>query len=166
MTFRELINHVMNRGASLHVYATISDTHYKGKHLNEVCDKFTDVIRELLELPEGPVSDDINSDYFLRLKTIPYLDDTEGPDVVLYDSAEDKEYACDFTEWVDLIDLQVEDKIGLPLDSILAHILYEITFWGWNADQISEERTKLIKQADEETDLLRVDSLSGFLDSI
>ena len=161
MTFRELINHVMNRGASLHVYAAISDTHYKGEHLNEVCDKFTCVIRELLNLPEGPVSDHINNDFYLRLKNVSFLDGSDGPDVVLYDSAEDKEYACDFTEWVDLIDLQVEDKIGLPLDSILAHILYEITFWGWNVDQISEERNKMIIASDEATE--EITSLSGLL---
>lgn len=161
MTFRELINHVMHRGASLHVYAVISDTHYKGEHLQEVCDKFTGVIRELLNLPVGPVSNHITKDIFIRVKNTTYMDGTEGPDVVLYDSAEDKEYACDFTEWVDMIDLQVEDMIGLSVDSMLAHILYEITFWGWNVDQISVERDKLVKSVDEESE--EITSLSGLI---
>ena len=161
MTFRELINHVMDRGASLHVYTVISDTHYKGEHLQEVCDKFTGVIRELLSLPEGPITDNITKDFYIRVKSTTFLDGTEGPDVVLYDSAEDVEYACDFTEWGDMIDLPVEDVVGLSVDSMLAHVLYEITFWGWNVDQISVERDKLVKSVDEESE--EITSLSGLI---
>lgn len=167
MTFREMLHHVMDRGASLHIYTTISNSYYESADIQKVCDIYTDVIRLLLEAPPGPVSDDINKDHNLRLSNITGEDGVDIVDVTLYDTVNERTYAVDFVDWVDLIDLMVEDKIGLSVSDQLAHILYEITFWGYNSDTMTVEKDKLLKAADEiESDLLRVDSLSGFLDSI
>ena len=148
MTLREMINHVMNRGASLHVYACICDTYYKGVDIMGVSHTFTSVIRELLEsVPSG--SGDITTDHQLLVRNV-VSDDVEQVEVVLKDTAENVMYAVDFVEWGDLLDLLVQDDAKLPLETQLAHVLYEITFWGWTAEQIKAEKLKL-EQAKEST---------------
>lgn len=157
MTLRELINHVMNRGASLHVYACICDTYYGGKDIMGVSHTFTAVIRELLET-EASTDSMITKDHFLMLNSV-IADGEECVEVVLKDTVDDSIYAVDFVQWSDLIDLLVQDNTGLSLELQLAHVLYEITFWGWTAEQIKQEKLKLDEARAEPMPLSGIDDL-------
>ena len=165
MTLRELTNHVMDRGASLHVFTTISDVYYKGEHIQSVCDTYTTVVRALIHLPEGPVSSYITKDHHIRLKEFIDESDEGYVGVCLYDTATDKTFACDFCSWVDLVDLIVEDRIGLALEDQLAHILWEITFWGYSEETIATER-RLLEDRSEEAGRLESKPLSALIQEL
>lgn len=162
MTLRELLNHVMNRGGATRTCSIISSTFYpEEKNLPKIAEIYTSVFRELLELSPGPVGEHITKDYHIRLVDIKGGELDGEVDVCLYDTSEDKTYACDLVDWIDLIDLMVEDKVGLSLDTQLAHILYELTFWGWNADDVKTSAEELEKTAEEAVE--EITPLSGLL---
>jgi len=142
MTLREMINHVMNRGASLHVYGCICDTHYKGEKVIDVSNVYTAVIRTLLE--SGPSENNtITTDHQLLIRSV--VDgEEEHTEVVIQDTTDGNIYAVDFVDWSDLLPLVVQDDVGIPIEIQLAHVLYEITFWGWDNDTIQKEKSKLI----------------------
>lgn len=165
MTLRELLNHVMNRGGSFNVHSIISDVYYKGENIKNVCEQYTTVIRGLMELPPGPVSRYITKDHVIQVKD--YADGGEEyVGVGLYDTAEGKGYACDFCSWRDLIDLDIEDKIGLSLENMLAHILWEITFWGYSEEKIAEQAQLMEVAANEEHSRLESIPLSALMSSL
>ena len=166
MTLRELLSHVMDRGHSLQVHGIISDIYYKGDNMKNVCNTYTTVIRGLLNLDTGPVSKYITKDHVIQLKS--YAD--EGEEYVgvgLYDTTDDQAYACDFCSWRDLIDLCVEDKIGLSLENQLAHILWEITFWGYTEEEV-ERQGQLMEVASHESvhEVISLSALSASLTGI
>ena len=158
MTLRETIDHVLVRGGQAHIHACIYNVYYRSKNRTfpEIMEAYGNVLKELQSLS---TTKDTDWHIVLRDQTI---DDEAVVDVHLYNTADDETYALDFIDWVDLIDLLVEDKIGLSQADQLAHILYELTFWGFDADQIKKER-KLLEQASEEadhvTEVLDIDDL-------
>ena len=157
MTLREMINHVMDRGASLHVYACICDTYYKGEDMMNVSNTFTSVIRELIESAPS-VDSDITTDHQLLIRNL--VDgEKEYAEVVLQDTTDGNIYAVDFVNWGDLMDLVVQDNAKIPLEIQLAHVLYEITFWGWTADTIQKEKQKLSDEREDVMPLSGIDEL-------
>ena len=88
MTLREMINHVMNRGASLHVYGCICDTHYKGEKVIDVSNVYTAVIRTLLE--SGPSENNtITTDYQLLIRSV-VAGEEEHTEVELWNNSVDE----------------------------------------------------------------------------
>lgn len=157
MTLREMINHVMSRGASLHVYACICDTYYKGEDMMNVSKAFTSVIRELIKSVPSKDSD-ITTDHQLLIRS--FVDDErEYAEVVLQDTTDGNIYSVDFVNWGDLLDLVVQDNAKIPLEVQLAHVLYEITFWGWSSDAIQKEKQKLSESREYTMPLSGIDDL-------
>ena len=77
-----------------------------------------------------------------------FLDDLEETpktiiDVCLIDNKTDEIFALDFLSWSEIIDLDVKNSTKLNEEELLAHILWEITFWGFSDSKISQERAKL-----------------------
>lgn len=143
MTLRESLNHVMNRGDLIRVITTIYNTYYRSTNPSfpDVIDKFTCVVRELLELPTGG-----DVDNYIRLKEAE-IDKECFVDMLLYDTVESQEYAVDFINWKDLIDLQIEDLAGLSITDQIAHILYELTFWGWDNVEIQNQALEMLSDS-------------------
>ena len=70
-------------------------------------------------------------------------------DVCWYSVEEDELYALDFVDWHELIDAEIQGCDPSTLDSeALAHILWEITFWGFSRQQIQRESLKLSSEVD------------------
>ena len=57
------------------------------------------------------------------------------------------EYSMDFVNWEELIDLQIEDLVGLSIADQIAHILYELTFWGWDNIEIQTQAQKMLSDS-------------------
>ena len=67
----------------------------------------------------------------------------------LYSVEEDEFYALDFVDWRELIDAEIQAPDPLPHPEALAHILWEITFWGFSREQIQGESLKLSSAIEE-----------------
>jgi len=65
--------------------------------------------------------------------------DLQTVDVCLYDEDEDQLFSIDFIEWSKLLNLPIYKTIKMSDDEILAHFLWEITFWGFNAEDIKKQ---------------------------
>ena len=77
-----------------------------------------------------------------------HLDEVKGDSekyihVSLYDPKEDQIYACDFCPWSDMIDCPITAHIELTDDEILAHIMWEMTFWGFSEKAIEDKAKSL-----------------------
>ena len=64
--------------------------------------------------------------------------------MVLRDSTTDH-YAADLVSWKELIDLSIVNETNKSMHEIIACILWEITFWGWTDQEVTNERNKLKK---------------------
>ena len=67
----------------------------------------------------------------------------EGIEVCLFDESEDELFALDFIDWNDIIDMKVLRAVNVSDKKCLAHILWEITFWGFSNEKVKEESLKL-----------------------
>ena len=65
-------------------------------------------------------------------------------DVALLDSGVDELFAMDFVSWDELINLPVYFGGAITETQCLAHILWEITFWGFTQEQINKQLNLLI----------------------
>ena len=65
-------------------------------------------------------------------------------DVALLDSGVDELFAMDFVSWDELINLPVYFGEAITETQCLAHILWEITFWGFTQEQINKQLNLLI----------------------
>ena len=63
-------------------------------------------------------------------------------DVCMFDEEEDEIYSLDFMDWNDLMDMRIEKPDKMSEDECLAHILWEITFWGFSNKQVAKEKEK------------------------
>ena len=133
MTLRELIHYVMDRGLITKTFTYIHQVNsaWHDKPIIEIHRAYTNVIRDLLESPgiEKPTGK-IVVDYTIQ-------DNEESTDVYLVDDTGER-CALDFTDWNDLIDLPVDDKISKELTQMLGHVLYEITWWGFTNESIRQ----------------------------
>jgi hypothetical protein len=91
-------------------------------------------------------------DLWIYLVEVPAENEEESfIDVCMHDESEDEIYSLDFIDWTELINMKVKKPNKLSKEECLAHILWEITFWGFSNQQVSEERSKL-KEAIKEND--------------
>ena len=86
-------------------------------------------------------------------------EDEEVIDVCFYDEIEDEHYALDFVDWGEIIECEVVAPKKFNQTTIVAHILWEITFWGYSREKITEQKkdlNKVVKEV-EELDLEELD---------
>jgi hypothetical protein len=140
---------------------------------------YTHVIEELLDIENSesidtPLYVDKKTDCFdpkivyvdVTLKNLNYVAPSEGlkawgcenggdPPEGYYDCNADKHqefFAISFVEWNKLIDTEVilgDNVKDMPIDSIVAEILWELTFYGWTQKQQKEEDARLKEILDE-----------------
>ena len=146
MTFRELINHVLDRGYFNKTvnYIHAVDVNLKDKNIDVVFKSYTDVTRELLELPGSGELDG----HYIHVDSV-VENDTEYSHVTLFDDNE--HYAMDFVDWNDLIDLPIKDKTSTETSEMLAHVLHEITWWGFTRSSVTQQGEELLKSQNEDT---------------
>jgi hypothetical protein len=134
MTLRELINKTNYKT----VFNIIYKTHYSRKGKKEVLAadlSFLSAWKTLSSLEPNPQDKG-------QIHCIDLTEEPKTIDVCYYSVEEDELYALDFIPWKDLIDLEVRSSIS-SLPKILAHIIWEITFWGFNPETIEAEGKKI-----------------------
>ena len=64
-------------------------------------------------------------------------------DVCLQTSEDEETYAMDLVPWVELVDSEIHNEAKLNHDCAAAHILWEITFYGFTEDCVDKEKKEM-----------------------
>lgn len=144
MTLRELIEYVYDNDLDTDLHTSIYNNYYTSDEysLPQVIERYNEVTREIVELPEFT-----DSDHHILVESVK---DTNWVDVNLFDTTENEIYSIDFIDWSELVDLLVEDRVGLCHYDRLAHVLWELTFHGFTRAQIRENALELEQSRDGE----------------
>ena len=116
---------------------------WKEKPFSKIQHAYTNVVRELIECPG---SDSVEHTIVVESNV---HDGEELVDVYLADESEER-ISIDFTDWNDLIDLPVKDKISKEITQMLGHVLYEITWWGFTNESIRQQGQELLDSQDKD----------------
>ena len=166
MTLRELIQeHIRLEQTGLNIFDKlakhITNIHPEWSEKKDVLKTYTRVAKEIEDLPGDDelkghviVIDDVENTLFEKTES--------WVDVHLLDSEGDK-WSLDMTDWNGLVDLEIKDNTSRTLSEKLAHILYEITFWGTTRAAVIHESRQLEKLARDKDNLIEV-TMEEFLD--
>lgn len=107
---------------------------------------YLNVWRDLSNMPK-----DIHLPPYLKDLKI-YIGERDGNiHVGLYEEEEDEVYAIDLTPWNEIIDMEIHKDIEINNTEALAHILWEITFYGFTNNAVKKrlhEMHKLCKESE------------------
>jgi hypothetical protein len=146
MTLRELLY----RKSYKNIFNIIYKTFLKDRTQDQIVElsiKFEKAFRELKSIEQQN-----------KTKNLVVLNEVESKeeqiiDVCFYDDKQDEHYALDFMDWGEIIDCEVVAPKKFNQTTIVAHVLWEITFWGYSREKITEERKDLNKAVKEVKEL-------------
>ena len=136
MTLRELLY----RKSYKNIFNVIYKTFLKDNAQDRIIDlsiKFENAFTELKSIEKQN-----------KTKNLVVLNEIESEeeqiiDVCFYDDKQDEHYSLDFMDWGEIIDCEVVAPKKFNQTTIVAHILWEITFWGFSQQRISSEQKKI-----------------------
>jgi hypothetical protein len=165
MTLRQLIQEVIRLDGFDSLAKKITDIHpdWDDSKSKDVFKTYSRVAEEIEDLP----GDDELTGHTIVIDMLEntLFNETESwIDVHLLDADGDK-WSIDMTDWNGLVDLEVKDNTCNTLTERLAHILYEITFWGTTRKSVLHESRQLEKMARDKDNLIEV-SMEEFLAEI
>ena len=158
-TLRESIDQLVSSSQLYDIYVSVYNNYYSNKDITmmDVERRYSKVIDELMDLPKH---NDMSHHLLLTQEKehaahVGYLDVDTG-----------EIHALDFIDWVELIDLMIEDRSGWNMADQVSHVLWELTFWGWNRDTIRKGASDLMNScAESEVEMIELstlmDQLSG-----
>ena len=129
---------------------------YTDDKIPYMVEKYTGVIRELLDV----TPDDELHDHVIVIKQAYDQDNNEYIDVHLENTQDGTTTAIDFIDWAKIIDLPIHDDISREVTQMLAHVLYELTWWGFTRESVRQQGDELIQMAQDKHNLVEF-SLSG-----
>ena len=126
----------------------IHEYYYKHENcsVDHVSAKYTQASQEMMELPGLPGCEGHT------IKIVKDIDSTDKEtyyDIQLYDPETKQVYSVAYTDWADLIDLEIACDDKVELLEQLGHILYELTFYGFSRDEVAKARAELYSAMDE-----------------
>ena len=144
MTLRELLKETPYKSVFNAIYKTFyQQKKYLNSKIIEADLSYSNVYKELIDLPENKIE---NKKIYIA--NVADLSD-ETIDICLLDEIEDELYSFDFVPWRDIIDLELLKTAKLSNIECLAHILWEMTFWGFSEEQIEKQKQITIDAANE-----------------
>lgn len=163
MTLRELLH----KASFKSTFNSLYKVHYK--HLDDetvlkLSIKYSDVFDFLKKIN---FNGDLKFKIYITEKEEITLDDEKPEkfvDVCIQDTEKDELYSIDFMPWSELIDLEILNCLDLNNYDLLANILWELTFYGWNPDQIKQAGESLSKMTAE--DSTPIISLDNFIEEL
>lgn len=138
MTLRELIECVTTKGFFNKTVTQLQILHGDHPDTQQVIRKYRNVVDQMLDLP----GDDKLNDHTIVIDTGVDAANNEYIKVHLR-CGQDNTWGVDFIDWNELIDLPIQDKISNELSGMLAHILYELTWWGFTRESVNQQRVEL-----------------------
>ena len=145
MTLREIVNAILNTGSVNKVIDILHDEYFSDDPIGWVDFSYTNSIRELLELtPDDEFVDDHTIDVHVRTG-----EDGDEINVHLIENSTGESLGIDLIPWRQLVNVKIDDNRIVDKDdiySLLAHILWEITFYGVTSDQVDKFRADIKQQ--------------------
>ena len=138
MKLVNLANSVMNHGDFHKTVMCLAQTHHTDTSIQQVYMIYSDVMRELLDSDMT----DKYADHQLVLDDV-VDEETNEQYVGVTLKKQDETWAIDFIPWGDLLCCEVVDNVGVDTSNLLAHILWELTFWGWTNSDVQEQASTL-----------------------
>ena len=137
MTLRELIKECTYKDVFNIIYKKfLQKKKCSNSKIIEYDIQYNKIFKELISLPPKP-KDNLKI-YLANVGPEKKID----IDVCLLDELEDELFSLDFVDWSDIIDLELYDSAKITRAECLAHILWEITFWGFSREAINKQKKK------------------------
>ena len=154
MTLRELLYRKSYKNIFNVIYKTFLKER-KNNQITELSIKFENAFTELKLIEKQN-----------KTKNLVVLNEIESEeeqiiDVCFYDDKQDEHYSLDFMDWGEIIDCEVIAPKKFNQTTIVAHVLWEITFWGFSREKITKEKKELNK-AVKEVEELDLEDLEDF----
>ena len=152
VTVRELLHAALDTGMMHKALITIYNEYYdienrfvNDKHnIEDINHIYSGVVRELLELtPDDSIADKYRVHICKREDDLDPDEIIEYVDVCLYDIEGDQTCAIDLTPWSQLVNMFIEDVVDLKTYEVVAHLLWEITFYGYTSETMDQKRQEL-----------------------
>jgi hypothetical protein len=87
------------------------------------------------------------------------IDDNKFIDVCIKDSKTNEIFALDFLSWNEVANYDVELREDMENEQIAAHILWEITFWGFTETDIEKQKQATLNASDEDLEIVSLNEL-------
>lgn len=143
MTLRELLKETPYKSVFNTIYKLFyQEKKYLNSKIIEADLAYSKVCKILLDLPEKKVEN--NKIYIAGIGSV-----SEELDVCFLDEVEDEIYSFDFIEWRDIIDMEILKTVKISDIECLAHILWEITFWGFSEEEIEKQKQITLEASNE-----------------
>jgi DNA-directed RNA polymerase subunit F len=156
MTLRQLIQEIIRINEFEALANKITDIHpeWDDARDKQVLKTYRRVSHEIEDLPG---CDELEGHTIVIDEVENILSDVNEKwiDVHLVDDEGDK-WSIDMTDWNGLVDLPIKDNVCRSLSDRLAHILYEVTFWGTTRKSVLHEAEMLQKTRTNEDNLIEV----------
>tara|TARA_B110000305_G_scaffold175630_1_gene194290 strand:+ start:775 stop:1209 length:435 start_codon:yes stop_codon:yes gene_type:complete len=143
MTLRELLKETPYKSVFNTIYKLFyQEKKYLNSKIIEADLAYSKVCEILLDLPEKEVEN--HRIYIAGVGSV-----SEEVDVCFLDEVEDEIYSFDFIAWADIIDMKILKTAKISDIECLAHILWEITFWGFSQEEIEKQKQITIDAGNE-----------------
>lgn len=144
-TFRDSLKTTSYKSVFNFIYKLFcQDKGHDDSKIMEIDCRYSEVYKKLLSLPEKEASN--CSIYIAGIGNL-----STDVDVCLLDEVNDEIFSLDFLDWADLIDMNIINSIKISSPEYLAHILWEITFWGFSEEQIEKQKQITIDASNEKS---------------
>jgi len=146
MTVKEMLNVAFATGTIFKVMQHIKEVYYVEEDCSteDLSERYIAAAQEMMECPDLPGCEGYN--VVLKYE----MDDgVQCVDTHLRDSQTNEVYSLSYTDWAELVDLEVICETKMELLEQLAHILWELTFHGFTREKINKSRAELIATMDE-----------------
>ena len=152
MTLRQLISKVVDNHGLFKVVMLLKEQYYtdiETENVENIFKHYSMAVTGLVECTQEKTN-------LHKIIICKELDDLVEPpeeytDVRLSNIDETELYATDLTPWRRLIDLEIDNKINISEEESLAHILYDITFYGYTEAEIDHEKSRMVELAEQAT---------------
>lgn len=147
------IQHLVYRSDYKKVFNEIHKYYLKGKSKEEISNLDNNFYLAWVSLlktkHEESEHKDINDSQIYLVEVLSSENDCQCQDyidVCLYDEEEDELFSIDFIPWENLIQKDIVSKLKLTNEQVMAHILWEITFWGFSAGKVKQSGNDLLNE--------------------
>jgi len=142
MTLRDLLNKCSYKKT----FNAIYKVYLKGKRSQDdiikIDSAYCSFFENLKKLPKSKPSVD-------KIYVTGASDSEQIIDVCFFDKNKDELFLLDFIDWGDIIDLEIYKTFQSSDEECLAHILHEITSWGFDKETFKKQKKLLRDYIDE-----------------
>tara|TARA_X000001036_G_scaffold409613_1_gene420870 strand:+ start:343 stop:852 length:510 start_codon:yes stop_codon:yes gene_type:complete len=147
MTFQNLLRKVKYKPVFNIIYKQYYlSAGYSNDEMMKIDYAYSNVFDNLLYKEQNKTSDNLQ----ISLKS---AQDEDGGDPYidahLYDSDADESFGLDFCEWGDILAYEVNNSLNLSDAEIVAHVLWEITFWGFTEAEVQNQKNITLRSIED-----------------